>query len=89
MNDERRDTSTPQRRAVDAVLKERDYQTKKWGEHHDEGHSMEAWAVIMSVYSGKVARTTEIFKNDEAAFVKRVTQLAAICLAALEATDNE
>ena len=70
------------------MLKERDYQTKKWSLEYDKEHTLQDWSTILTSYNGKVAATTEIYRDDRKAFRKRVTQLAAICLAALEATNG-
>ena len=71
------------------VLAERDYQIKRWGRDHDKSHKMVDWLNIMTVYTGKVGMASELYSNDRAAFKKRVKQLAAICLAALEAVEEE
>ena len=91
---DRRDADAAHRRkAVQAVLEERDYQTKRWTLEHDRKHSSQDWASIMAVYVGKVASTTYPYDYTDSpqgkeSFRKRTTQLAAICLAALEAIDE-
>ena len=82
--DHRRDPK--HRDAIQAIIDERKYQKERWGEDH---HTLMDWASLMSVYSGKVVQTVPPFglKEDLRAFRKRVTQLAAICAAALEQTE--
>ena len=91
---ERRDSvTTNSRKAVQAVLTERDYQMQRWSSEHDKKHSTQDWASIMAVYTGKVVSTTYPYDHTDSpqgkeSFKKRVTQLAAICLAALEAVED-
>ena len=91
---DRRDAEAATRRkAVQAVLEERDYQMKRWSFEHDKKHSSQDWASIMTVYLGKVASTTYPYDYTDSpqgkeSFRKRTTQLAAICLAALESVSE-
>jgi hypothetical protein len=88
-DEERRDGElTAQRRALNRVLEERDHQIKRWTPEHDRRHTTQDWSTILTSYNGKVASTTSLYLDDKEAFKKRVTQLAAICLAALEAVDG-
>lgn len=78
------------------VLEERNYQRTRWTQEdpeHDKKHTTMEWLAIMTVWAGKVAKSTYVYANpkDPASlkeFKKRVTQLAAICLAALEAVEE-
>jgi hypothetical protein len=87
--EEREPENNPQRKAIDRILKEREYQRERWGSAHDRGHTIEEWSNIITVYTGKVAATVEPYGRhmDKEAFKKRITQLAAICAAALEALE--
>jgi len=80
-------------KVFDRVLEERSYQRKRWTSEHDKKHSPLEWSGIMSVWNGKVAKATHLYRNpDDPAslkeFKKRVTQLAAICIAALESVEE-
>ena len=82
------------RRALDDIIEERDYQLRRWSEDADREKQLGEWLVILTVYLGKAAQCTYPYNytDDEHAqgqFRKRVTQLAAICAAILEATDTE
>jgi hypothetical protein len=90
--DERRDVDNRKTRdALDGVLEEREYQRNRWGTPHDQQHSRADWLTILTVYSGKIAENVTPYaasddKESLRGFRKRLTQMAAICLAALEAT---
>ena len=82
------------RKSIDEIVKERDYQLKRWGTEHDAQHNPNSWLVILSVYLGKTAQCVYpyAFADDAdtlSQFRKRVTQLGAICAAILESTDSE
>ena len=87
--EERRDNDKV-RAVLDRVLEERDYQRTRW--MSDKDHSPRDWTVIMTVWLGKASSNTYPYHYADdpdavKAFKKRVTQLAAICLAALEALE--
>ena len=77
------------KRVLDLVLTERDYQRQRWTDEHDKKHTPTEWFAILTVYMGKLASETSPYKNDtpqsNIAFLKRLTQLTAIGLAAQEA----
>jgi hypothetical protein len=89
---ERRQPDNAQQRGVlDAVLQEREYQRQRW--HSDQHHQQSDWLAIMTVWLGKIASEAPPYRdpsNPEAAkaFKKRITQLTAIGLAALEAMEE-
>ena len=93
MNDEEdRRLRAKLRKAIDEIVSERDYQIRRWGDEHDTQHSLNDWFIILSVYLGKTAQCLPPYTCDDgpdsvAQFRKRVKQLAAICAAAMEATD--
>jgi hypothetical protein len=78
-----------QRTALDAIIKEREYQRQRWGPDHDEEHTPGEWYLILSVWMGKLANETPMFQGvanyDEAKFLKRLAQVGAIAAAAYEA----
>lgn len=73
-------------RALKEILTEREYQKSRWEADHDQSHSTQDWSTIMAAYMGKVARAVPPYAayDDPRNFRRRVTQLGAICLAALE-----
>jgi len=91
MNDqERRDLETKaQQAALDAIIKEREYQRKRWRPEHDKKHTEEEWHTILSVWMGKLANETPMFQGegfyDKAKFLRRLAQVGAIAAAAYEA----
>lgn len=92
MEERRKDDAAVARRAVDGVLEERDYQRERWTT--DQERTLQDWACILGTWTGKIQSTTYnpqgAVDTPEArqAFKKRVTQLGAICLAALEAVEE-
>ena len=90
--EERRLGAPAARKVLDGVLEERDYQRSRWTQ--DKTRTMQDWACILGTWTGKVQSTTYnpngAVDSPEArqAFKKRVTQLGAICLAALEALEE-
>jgi len=88
MSDERREDLSLQRQALDEVLKERDWQREQWSTQHDREHGPADWLNILSVYTGKLAYETPLYKQagyDREKFKKRLAQIAAISIAAWEA----
>jgi hypothetical protein len=77
------------RKAIDEVLEERAFQDKKWGRSHDVEHTPEDWVAILTVYLGKVAYETPLYQHGpprKEILRKRLCQVAAIAIAAMEAT---
>ena len=87
--------STMMRTAINEIIHERNFQTARWGTDHDKAHSIQDWATILTVYLGKAASHVPPYtdpkdpKKDIQAFRKRLVQLAAICVAAIEALDQK
>lgn len=81
-------TLTPQPRqlAQEAILAEREYQEKRWANENSQ-HTKEEWATIIAVYSGKISVETKPYTadGDNKAYLRRIAQMGAICLAAYEA----
>lgn len=81
------------RNVIDLVLEERKYQKSRWTDSRDLSHSLQDWASIMSTWLGKVYTTVPPYRTEDAeskkAFKKRVVQLAAICVAALEQLESD
>lgn len=79
------------RRAIEAMLEERDYQARRWTPEDDQARSPEEWLSILTTWLGKAGNECPAFRPQDdqsrAAFRKRIVQLGAICLAVLEATE--
>jgi len=78
-----------ERLALDAVVKEHEYQKERWGTSHDQEHTPEEWLNILAVYLGKLGSETVAFQGlgyDPEKFKKRLTQIAAIALSASAVT---
>jgi hypothetical protein len=73
----------PAERALQEVLNELSYQKRRWSSLHDQRHTAKEWALIASNYAGKVA-TCAVNGDDVDEVRKRLAQLAAVCLSALE-----
>ena len=85
--EERREHSL-RRQAMNAILEEREYQRERWSTEHDREHGPGEWLNILSVYVGKLAYETPLYKMkgySREAFKKRLVQIAAIAMAAWEA----
>ena len=72
------------------VLAEREFQRQKWGGDLDLQHTPNEWATILLVWLGKLASEIPPYKEhsdplSREAYQKRLTQIAAICMAAKEA----
>jgi hypothetical protein len=78
------------RKVLDGIIEERDYQRKRWEPDHDKSHTPEEWLLILSVYMGKSAMATKMYrgKTDIENLKKRLTQMAAICMAAIESLED-
>lgn len=86
MTDRERRTNSKERDAFELVLQERKYQRGRWSEKHDAALSLQDWLTILTYYQGRAAYSTIPNQENKAEFRKRVIQLAAVCLAALEST---
>jgi hypothetical protein len=90
--DRRQLENSRQRISLEAVIREREYQRRRW-QHSDQMHTAVDWVTILTVWLGKAASEIPPYRmhNDpegRKAFRKRLLQLTAIGLAALEATDE-
>lgn len=74
-------------KVVDDVLNERGYQRGRWSVEHDVLHSQCEWVTILSTWVGKAASVA--LGGDKSALRKRLVQVAAICMAAIESLDRE
>ena len=86
MNEERR-CDAAARRVLVAVLDERDHQRNRWSPEQDVLHSHFEWITVLSGWLGKAA--TCAIGGDAAGLRKRLVQVTAIGLAAIEAIDRE
>ena len=75
------------RTVLDDVIKERDYQRKRWSTEHDVLHSHYEWIAIVSTWLGKSASSA--LGGDPIGLRKRLIQVAAICIAAVETLDRD
>lgn len=66
------------------VSEERARQNTKWGE---QNHSPAFWAVILGEEYGEVCRA--IYENDPTQYVAELVQLAAVCVAMVEAHQRQ
>lgn len=73
-------------RVVEEVLKEREYQREKWTVEHDVQHTPLEWLAILATWVGKASAAA--IRGDRAGFRKRLVQVAAICMAAVESFDR-
>jgi hypothetical protein len=91
--DRRAPDAVRRREALEAILNEREYQKSRWTQEHDKKHAKEEWMTILTVWLGKLASCVYPYAsaNDheaKAGFKKRLIQIAAICLAAIEAVEE-
>jgi len=77
------------RAAVDAILRERQRQRDLWSTDHDDKHMPEDWLIILNAYTGKLSQCVHPYvpkgSYNKEKIVLRLTQLAAISMAAIEA----
>lgn len=77
------------RHAIISIMQERVRQDTRWGDDHDSGHSDTEWAALISEYSGKLSRAASFeYGEDQGVVHRRLVQVAALCLAALEHRPN-
>ena len=67
---------------LSAVLAERNRQRSNYEDHHDRNHDGADWVALLSMYVGKVAAAE--FGGGPREFEKRLIQVAALAMAALE-----
>jgi len=84
---QREESQIRARTVLDDVIKERDYQRKRWSTEHDVLHSHFEWVSIISTWLGKAASAA--LGSDTGTFRKRLVQIAAISIAAIEALDRD
>lgn len=94
MTDAERRVRKRLRAALDELVREREWQLKRWTLEHDQQHTPEEWLSIINVWVGKISQQCRPYQNDReprdlSQYRKRVAQLGAICAAILEATDSE
>ena len=73
-------------RVVDDVLQERDYQRGRWSVEDDVLHSDCEWVTILITWLGKAGSAAR--SGDKSTLRKRLVQVAAISMAAVEALDR-
>jgi len=73
-------------RVVDDVMNERQYQRGRWSIEHDVLHSDCEWISILATWLGKSASAA--VGGDKSTLRKRLVQVAAISMAAIEALDR-
>lgn len=70
------------------IREERVFQDKKWGE---QNHTIEKWMLILSEEFGEAAKEANecVFRfKSSLDYRKELVQVAAVCVAALEALDR-
>jgi hypothetical protein len=75
-----------QEKVIGLILEERAYQEKKWGAK-GRSHGMQEWITVLGEWYGKcagVVRRILFESGDPQAFIRRMVQVAAVALAALE-----
>lgn len=80
-------------KALAAIIVERDKQRDQWSPERDKKHDVSDWVTILAVYLGKLGYETVLYQG-KGSFVKekakkRLVQISAIALAAVEALSSE
>lgn len=80
-------------KALASIIVERDRQRDQWSPEHDKKHDVSDWVTILAVYLGKLGYETRLYQG-KGGFVKekatkRLVQISAIALAAVEALSSE
>jgi hypothetical protein len=92
-NEAERRMRTSMREALDEILREREYQQKRWTPEHDKAHTAEDWLSILTVYMGKFAQEVEPYRpletQDKGSIRNRLVQIGAVAAAAVEAISSE
>lgn len=78
------------RRIISQVSQEREYQRRRWTDEADRRRTPAEWIAVLSIFLGKAAMETPLYqaKLSTTSFKKRIVQIAAICMAILEAIDE-
>lgn len=69
---------------LEEIKRERYRQDEKWGpiEHLPANRAPDHWIAILTEEVGEVARAS--LENDKGEYIKELTQVAAVCVSALE-----
>ena len=72
------------------VTREREHQRRRWTDEADKRRTLAEWVAVLSIFLGKAAMETPLYqaKLSTTSFKKRIVQIAAICMAILEAIDE-
>ena len=73
------------RTVMETIVSEMDFQRQRWGNENVE-RSPEEWVALFSIYIGKLASETSIYRRDAVnvgAYKRRLKQLAALASTAL------
>lgn len=78
------------RRIVSLIAREREHQRRRWTDEADKRRTPADWIAVLSIFIGKAAMETPLYqaKLSTTSFKKRIVQIAAICMAILEAIDE-
>jgi hypothetical protein len=92
MNDERR-TNPLQRDILQAIVEEREKQRRMVATYEEDKNKPPGdWVGTLTIWLGKAAQETPLSRGrafSPGMFRRRLIQIAAICLAALETIDDE
>jgi hypothetical protein len=66
------------------ILTERNRQRDRWGDAHDRGHTGAEWIALLTERIGKVAAAEMSHGGGPRDYERRLIQLAAVAMAALE-----
>jgi hypothetical protein len=73
-------------KTIDDINQEREAQDKEWGPGNDDSHLGWHWNAILTTRLGQFARS--LWHGDEQVYRKRLVQIAAVAVAAIEAYDR-
>ena len=74
--------------AIQMIADERARQRDKWGDAHDRTHNDAEWCMLIAIYFGK-ANDAMLNGGDPHLVLRRITQLGALCAAAIESLSNQ